>query len=537
MRSVATKIFLTFAVALAVFGVVVGFGITRLHGLGRDLRLLSEGYLPLTRIVAQIDVKDWVSARVLEVNVIDPAARRAYLPVARAHFAAVRERIAEGRQVVARARAFASDDDSHFLSDVDSRLESLDGRWGHYDAAAKVLYDALERGRDLDRAASGDQRAQLVRLEKGLSLEVKLLAVALENQIADRVHAAERDESRAVLADVVYSVLAALVGLGAAALSQRLLAPIRTLTDGVKAVAAGDLSRKVDVKTDDEVGLLAREFNAMASSLARQRAELLRAERLAAVGRISAQITHEIRNPLNAIGLNAELLAEEIAGRAAEWTARFPSEGKDPDAPETGASWSDLQQLVLAITREVDRLNAVTEEYLSFARLPKPTFAPEDLNEILSGLLDFFEPELTAARVEVRRGLASSLPPVRADEGQLRAAFLNLLRNSREAMPGGGAVIVRTSVGADGWVEAAVEDTGSGIPAEGLSRIFDPFYSTKERGTGLGLAFTLQVIQEHGGTIACDSQVGRGTVFRVRLPAAHEDQGEARSAQVEAATV
>jgi len=98
-------------------------------------------------------------------------------------------------------------------------------------------------------------------------------------------------------------------------------------------------------------------------------------------------------------------------------------------------------------------------------------------------------------------------------------------------------VIVRTSVGADGWVEAAVEDTGSGIPAEGLSRIFDPFYSTKERGTGLGLAFTLQVIQEHGGTIACDSQVGRGTVFRVRLPAAHEDQGEARSAQVEAATV
>ncbi len=89
MRSVATKIFLTFAVALAAFGAVVGFGIVQLHGLGRDLRLLSDGYLPLTRIVAQIDVKDWVSSRVLEVNAIDPAARRAYLPVARAHFPAL----------------------------------------------------------------------------------------------------------------------------------------------------------------------------------------------------------------------------------------------------------------------------------------------------------------------------------------------------------------------------------------------------------------------------------------------------------------
>jgi signal transduction histidine kinase len=181
----------------------------------------------------------------------------------------------------------------------------------------------------------------------------------------------------------------------------------------------------------------------------------------------------------------------------------------------------------------VDRLNGVAEEYLRFARLPRPVMAREDLNEILAGLLDFVDPEMAAARVEVRRELAPGLPPVRADESQLRAVFLNLLRNSREAMPGGGTVIVRTSRAADGGVDASVTDTGAGIPAEQLGRIFDPFFSTKSGGTGLGLAFTLQVIEEHGGTIQCRSDVGRGTSFAVHLPPAPADvaaDGEARTA-------
>jgi signal transduction histidine kinase len=290
------------------------------------------------------------------------------------------------------------------------------------------------------------------------------------------------------------------VGIGAALVAQRLLAPIRTLTDGVKAVAAGDLSRTVEARGSDEIGLLAREFNAMAASLERQRRELRRAERLAAVGRISAHITHEIRNPLNAIGLNAELLAEELGGR--------------PGAAEA-------EKLVAAIGREVDRLHAVTEEYLRYARLPKPELSREDLSDVLSGLAAFVGPELAAAGVQVRLELAPALPAVRADEAQLRALFLNLLRNSREAMPGGGTVWLRTRAGG-GAVEAEVEDTGQGIAPEELGRIFDPFYSTKERGTGLGLAFAQQVAQEHGGTLRCESAPGRGARFTLRLPPADE---------------
>ncbi len=508
MRRVSTRIFLTFAVALAAFGIVAAFGISRLHALGRDLRLLSAGYLPLTRIAAQLDVKDWVASRALEARALDVAARRAYLPVARAHFPAlVREKIEEGRAVAKDALAFAGDDDARFLAEVRARLDALAGRWTEYDAEARALLDALEAGEGQDprTAAAFDARVQEVRtLEKGLSLDVKLLQVALESQIGDRVHGAERAEARTVALIVIYSLIAFAIGAGAAAISQRLLAPIQTLTEGVKAVAAGDLTRKVEVRSEDEIGLLAREFNTMAASLDRQQAELRRAERLAAVGRISAQITHEIRNPLNAIGLNAELLAEELAG----------------DGPPS----REALQLVAAIGREVDRLNGVTEEYLRFARMPRVTLARQDVNEILGGLLDFLAAELAAARVEVVRALEPGLAPVRGDEGLLRAVFLNLVRNSREAMPAGGTLAVGTRRAPGGGVDVEVADTGGGIPPEHLTRIFDPFYSTKERGTGLGLAFAQQVVKDHGGMIRCDSAVGRGTTFVVRLPASAEER-------------
>ncbi len=519
MRRVATKIFLAFAVALAAFGAVAAFGVLRLHELRQDLQLLSGGYLALTRIAAQLDVKDWVAARALEARALDRAARRAYLPVARAHFPElVREKIEEGRRVARDARALAEEEEARFLDEVTSRLDALAGRWAEYDREARALFDALEAGEGQDprTAAAFEARAQEVaKLERRLSLDVKLLQVSLETRIAERVRAAERTEGRTVLLIVIYSLIAFAIGAGAAAISQRLLAPIQTLTEGVKAVAAGDLSREVDVRSRDEIGLLAREFNAMAASLARQRDELRRAERLAAVGRISAQITHEIRNPLNAIGLNAELLAEELG--------------------ETAEPPREAIELVQAISREVDRLNGVAEEYLRFARPPRPQVARHDVDEILSGLLDFLGPEMEAAGVSVRRDLPGGLPAVRGDEGALRAVFLNLLRNAREAMPRGGTIGVRTRE-AEGTVEVEVADTGGGIPPGDLTRIFEPFYSTKERGTGLGLAFTQQVVREHGGSIRCESGVGKGTTFTVRLPAQAEGEaGEAREASGPAA--
>jgi two-component system NtrC family sensor kinase len=496
MRRLATRIFLAFAVALCAFGAVAAFGAARLHELGRELRLLSGAYLPLARVSAQLELKEWATPRALEARALDPTARRAWLPVVRAQFPTfVREKIEEGRRFVKEARALGGDADRRFLDEVSGRLEGLAVRWSEYDRGAGALFDALERGA---AAAEVDERLQAVRtLERRLSLDAKLLRAALESQVGDRFVSAERAEARTVVLIAIWSLVALAIGVGAALVSHRLLAPIQKLTDGVKAVAAGDLSRAVEVRSSDELGVLAREFNAMAASLDRQQRELRSAERLAAVGRISAQITHEIRNPLNAIGLNAELLAEELARLS--------------PPPREAA------QLVAAISRETDRLEQVAEEYLKFARLPRASPAPLELDELVGSLLDFVGPELAESRIGLVRHLATNLPRIEGDEAQLRAAVLNLVRNSREAMAGGGTLTVRTRRAQEA-VELEVSDTGGGMTPEVLARIFEPFYTTKERGTGLGLAYARRVVAEHRGSIRCESAPGRGTTFTLRLP-------------------
>ncbi|MBI5547206.1 MAG: ATP-binding protein, partial [Deltaproteobacteria bacterium] len=186
------------------------------------------------------------------------------------------------------------------------------------------------------------------------------------------------------------------------------------------------------------------------------------------------------------------------------------------------ARFDDAQQseealvLVQAIVRDADRLAEITEQYLSFARFPKPVLAPEDPNVLLASLLDFLEEEHHRAGVTLERALAPGCPAVTCDQGQIRQALMNLLRNSREALVHGGTIRVETRPLVT-QVEVVVSDTGPGIPPEELQRIFDPFFSTKERGTGLGLALTQQIIHEHGGEIRCESELGKGTRFILRL--------------------
>jgi signal transduction histidine kinase len=229
--------------------------------------------------------------------------------------------------------------------------------------------------------------------------------------------------------------------------------------------------------------------------------ELVRSERLAAVGKMAATIAHEVRNPLSSIGLNAELLDEEL------------SELPEPRATEA-------RNLCRAITSEVDRLTGITETYLSFARLPKPKLQEESLSVIVTNLVEFEREPMSARGVTLEVALTPDLPSIVADENQLRQALLNLLRNAADAVEdvGGGRVTIATARGSDGSVEVRVSDDGPGIAAELMPRLFDPFFSTKERGTGLGLALTQQIIREHGGELRVESEPGHGATFIASLP-------------------
>jgi signal transduction histidine kinase len=281
------------------------------------------------------------------------------------------------------------------------------------------------------------------------------------------------------------------------------LRPLRRLRDAAREIARGDYGQRIRERGPREVADLAREFNTMGSAIQERERELVRTERLAAIGKMAAVITHEVRNPLSSIGLNTELLEEELGNL---------------EDRETG----EARQLCRSIQSEVDRLTAITETYLHFARLPKPKLNSEVLNQIVQNLTDFERDPLMLRGVKLDVGLTPDLPQVTVDEGQIRQALLNLLRNAADAVSeiGGGRVAVTTQRGADGSVQVVVEDDGPGIVEEMAGKIFDPFFSTKEGGTGLGLALTHQIVRDHSGTIAVESQPGRGARFIVSLPPA-----------------
>ncbi len=226
--------------------------------------------------------------------------------------------------------------------------------------------------------------------------------------------------------------------------------------------------------------------------------KLLHSERLAVIGKMSSQVAHEIRNPLSSISLNVELLLEEIENYK-------------------GVDTSEAKALISAMVSEIERLAAVTEEYLQFARLPKPKLESLDLNNLIREMLDFLHGEFSLENIGIESSLDEGLPYIKADGKQLKQAFLNLIKNSVEAMPRGGKIRIATAR-LPNSVEIRVSDTGVGIDEKDLEKIFDPFYTTKDKGTGLGLSLTHQIVTEHGGSIRCETRKGEGTTFIINLP-------------------
>jgi signal transduction histidine kinase len=309
------------------------------------------------------------------------------------------------------------------------------------------------------------------------------------------------------LSDDEETALATALALGAAGLTVagaaflftlRSLRPLSVLRAHARRLGGGDYSQRTGVTSKDEIGDLAREFDAMAAAIEERERRLIRSERLATVGRMAAQIAHEVRNPLASIGLNAELLGDEIAERGEE-----------------------ARRLVTSIIGEVDRLTEITETYLRFARLPRPKLERESLGAIVASVVEMSRGELAQAGVAVVVDVAPGLPEVAADEAQLRQALINLIRNAREALVTSAVRRIDISARAAdaGRIAIAVHDSGPGIEGANLAKIFDPFFSTKERGTGLGLALVQQIVVDHGGQIDVASTPGAGTTFTMTLPA------------------
>ena len=212
---------------------------------------------------------------------------------------------------------------------------------------------------------------------------------------------------------------------------------------------------------------------------------------------LTRELVHEIRNPLNSVNLNLQILEEDLSA-------------------ENANSSSDLQKRVQRIRREVERLDRILTDFRRYANLPPLTFESCDIAVLIEEVLDFNEPEAQKQNVEVKREI-EVLPLVQLDQSQFKQALLNLIINGVQAMEDGGTLTVRAKP-LDEGVHIEVEDTGLGIDPEQFDKIFDLFISTKEEGTGVGLTIVKQIIEGHGGRVNVESNPDQGTKFSIVLP-------------------
>jgi signal transduction histidine kinase len=223
------------------------------------------------------------------------------------------------------------------------------------------------------------------------------------------------------------------------------------------------------------------------------------ADRASYVGLLASGLAHEIRNPLNAMNMNLQMLEEELLA---------PPYRAEPDHRE----------LLESTKSEIQRLERLVNNFLSYARPAQPRLVPTDLNHVVAEVLRFLEADFRQHGIELASDLEPLLPTVDLDETQFKQALMNLLVNARQILPRGGAVTVRTRAGPSGELVLEVADDGPGVPVEARERIFEVFYSNRGGGTGLGLPIARQIVERHGGKIELESSEGQGTTFRIRLP-------------------
>ena len=315
----------------------------------------------------------------------------------------------------------------------------------------------------------------------------------------------------------VWTVLltAAVLAAGGALLLVRLVdRPIAGLVRAMAKVEGGDLETRAEITTHDELGALAESFNTMVEKLKAAREEieiyhrqrLDRAERLATLGELAASLAHEIKNPLAGIAGAIQVMGDELA----------------EDNPR--------KEIMREVLTQVHRLDRTVRDLLAFARPGKPEVGPCDIHQVLDRVLLLVAEDPESKQLRVIRSYRPGLPRLDGDSKQLGQVFLNLILNAIQAMPNGGQISLRTDVremhgpegdrlGAHGQgVEVVVADTGPGIPPHILDEIFKPFVTTKHRGTGLGLAVSRRIAEDHGGWITAESTPGQGATFRVWLP-------------------
>lgn len=515
MRTLSARILLGFAALTVTFAVITATLVDSLGQVEDQVILMGKGYVPLALKSKELanrqdDLRNYLEKQLAEEsNVVLARANINRHKNARDRF------LLDNRKVLEDLEKLIEVDPRQFRESV-PRLEALEKNVAALEplyvdilaAPPLAIFDPANQqilsafllpipAIDPKREQAQISLKKLIDEERKNWVQATTLANHQERNVSHMTERLQENEHILRVRTFYLGISAVVLGLIVTLWVVVTLRPLRRLREGSRRIAAGDYANRIAETGPSEVRDLAREFNVMGRAIEERERELVRSERLAAVGKMAAMITHEVRNPLSSIGLNTELLEDELGDG--------PSEARD---------------LCRAIHREVDRLTAITEEYLAFARLPKPKLAAEPINPMVGALAAFVREDLATRDVVLVTELASGDPIAQIDAGQIRQCLINLVRNAADAVVAnkGGKVTLRTKATGK-RIEISVVDDGIGIPADVLPRLFDPFFSTKEGGSGLGLALTQQIVRDHGGDLAVHSVVGSGTTFTLSVPA------------------
>jgi len=299
--------------------------------------------------------------------------------------------------------------------------------------------------------------------------------------------------------------------------------PISKLMDGTKQLAEGHLDHQIDLRRGDELSELAQAFNQMAVDLEKARKRIIgeaeaklelerslrQSEKLATIGQLASELAHEIGTPLNIIYGRTDLILRKLEDK------------------------EELQKNLDIILHQTERITRIIQQLLGFVRKKKPEHAPMNTGTLLETTLDLLDHQIQKQQVRVVKDWEDNLPPVIGDPDQLQQVFLNLILNAIQSMPQGGRLGLSVSskrISKEGlkqearpYIEIAVQDTGMGMEREVRQKIFTPFFTTKGTGTGLGLMVSEGIVRDHEGWIEVESEVGKGSVFKVYLPSAPKE--------------
>jgi signal transduction histidine kinase len=318
------------------------------------------------------------------------------------------------------------------------------------------------------------------------------------------------EEARAEIRDthiklVLIAGLGLLVGIfGSILLSRGITTSLKKLVDGTVRISEGDFSHRIDLSSRDELGDLATSFNTMSEQLllTRKRMEeaskkLVHAEKLASIGRLSASIAHEIRNPLTSVKLNVQKISESEC-------------------------WGEVEKGHLDITQEgIDHIENFIKELLNFTRVSDLNFLEFPMEQIIDSSLKIVSDSLELKNIQIKKDYAKDLPPAFVDGDKMRLVFVNILRNAYEELDEGGEIEIVLSleeVEEKKKIRIEISDNGRGIAETEWDNIFEPFYTTKSAGIGLGLANAQKIVEQHNGSIRIINKEGKGACFEILIP-------------------